>query len=283
MLKNVGLLSDNSLLNIHHHNDYPDLKQSTGLNLNDVLEYCHLQSINLIDLNRRKTLSWLAQNELNFETYGFSISEINKYFKVALLDIKSNYRNRYDSGLLFTGAYEDVISNVDILIDNLQYSLYYSILENSPFVSGLFSNLHESSRSHNIGKLIDDFYYLARTKLTDEIMYLPNPQNLTQVFKLRERKELHRFRKILGLWLDELLKGDEFAEKKIRLDLKRANRELRRLEYWKEYSNSPINFTVNSIGGHIPILSNILTAIYTISGLYERWVSKNYNWTMVLK
>lgn len=70
-------------------------------------------------------------------------------------------------------------------------------------------------------------------------------------------------------------------EKTIRKDVQKANRSLKHVERWRQYQSSPINFWLTSIGGHIPILSNVLTAIYTLGTLATDSIEHHNSWVLL--
>lgn len=130
-------------------------------------------------------------------------------------------------------------------------------------------------------RLLDDLYYLVKTRLTDEVLVLPEPRSLKDVTRLRTTTEMKRFREVLSSWCEALQHGDETAEVRIRRDLRKANRALRVVRGWREYERSPINFWMNAIGGHIPILSNVLTVINTVGTLYSNLAETRCRWLML--
>ena len=67
------------------------------------------------------------------------------------------------------------------------------------------------------------------------------------------------------------------TEKIIKKDLKKANMEFKRLGKYREYKESKFHFWLNSIGGHIPIFSNILTVVEMGTGFYEKNANKKRN------
>jgi hypothetical protein len=132
-------------------------------------------------------------------------------------------------------------------------------------------------------KIIDDLYYVARTKLTDEICILPEPKSLNDVAQMREQKEMIRFREVLSEWYTTLQEGVDSFEIKARRDLRKANKELTRLSKWRSYDSSPIAFWINTIGGHIPILSNVLSAIYTVGRCFESYSQRRHGWILLVQ
>lgn len=160
--------------------------------------------------------------------------------------------------------------------------IYFSIEEKSSFASTLLVN-QSPLPDYNPIKVIDNLDYVVKTNLNSEISYLPNPNSLKDVFKIRERKELIRFREVLQFWLAAVQDGDSNLEIYMRKDLEKANKELRKLEKWKEYKYSTLNFWINSIGGHIPVLSNILTVVTTLGGFYEYKADKRHKWVTLIQ
>ena len=75
--------------------------------------------------------------------------------------------------------------------------------------------------------------------------------------------------------------GNDKAIKKIEKDIVKANKELKYLGKWREYKDTQLYFIINSVGGHIPVLSNVLTLIYTFEALLSKEVERRNNWTML--
>jgi len=174
----------------------------------------------------------------------------------------------------------------------MNYSFYLTVLlmvfksiqTDCVFTSAMKFHSSDIVNSKNIKTYIaEDVDVIAKTLLKNEIAILPYPKNLNEVMKMREKKEIITFREVMSNWIETLHKGEQYLEPKLRKDIAKANKELKKLENWREYQFSPINFWINSIGGHIPILSNILTGIYTLTGVYEHISNKKYNWVMLLK
>ena len=162
---------------------------------------------------------------------------------------------------------------------NLERCIYYSCTNGALFSTALGEP--SMPRPIETQKPIEDLYYLVRTRLIDEILILPEPTSLHDAIAMRSSKDMKRFREVLSCWCESLRQGDHITELKIRRDIHKANRELRYLKRWRGYEQSPINFWLNSIGGHLPVLSNILTIIYTMGGLYSKWAEKRHSWVML--
>jgi hypothetical protein len=162
-------------------------------------------------------------------------------------------------------------------LKTLTHAIYYSIKDNHSYLTIFQEEQHKKSSDIN-----SNSEYIVRTKLEENSLIFPYPESLTDVLKIRERKELIRFRKVLSEWLIALQSGDEYVERKMRIDILKANKELKNLDKWKEYKSSPINFWMNTIGGHIPIFSNVLTIIGTLGHLYEKRTENRFNWLQLV-
>lgn len=284
-LVSEGLIKEQSNLNRDPHESHnPEIKND--IKAQAILEYSERQAIELLDIQRNNLYKWVSNFESNDFVWGEDPKLINKFIDRTMSELLSG-NELHDLNLesKHFQTFDQIDSSVYGLKNSIRNTLFHSITQEVPIA---FSELGKSieSKQENINqdlKLFDNLYYLAKTNLKDEIIYLPAPKNLAQALKIRNKKEMKRFREVLSIWLNVLKEGNDSAEKKIRKDLHKANKELKKLERWKEYSKSPINFWINSVGGHIPILSNILTAIYTLGGFYENWVEEKYTWMSIIK
>lgn len=170
-------------------------------------------------------------------------------------------------------------------IETARYGLeelfFISMRERVPFVTDFEPSWSLTGRED--ARLVEEATYIVRTRLQDELLYVPNPQSLTDVIKMRGHPSMRRLRSVLGEWVQHLLEGEHKLERKARMDVRKANRELKALHRWRQYKASPLNFWLNSIGGHIPILSNIVTVVSMVSGLLEPHVERKNSWVMVGK
>jgi len=162
---------------------------------------------------------------------------------------------------------------------NLEQLLFMSMTENRIIASDLSCSAALCPDCNP--DIHDDIFYLTRTLLTDEIVYLPNPHTLKDVLRMRGHPSIVRLREVIGEWCTYIGEGEHRLLEKARKDIKTANRGLKRLEKWREYKSSPLNFWFNAIGGQIPFLSNVLSVVSTLGGLYESNAHKKHNWTMI--
>jgi hypothetical protein len=179
-------------------------------------------------------------------------------------------------------SYANFINYIELVYQSIKDGLYFSCIDGHASFIPSVSNLM-GPEPPPIPKLIDDLYYLARTRLSDEILVLPQPRSIDEAVEMKNTKEMKQFRLILSHWLDALQVGDESAEKKIRHDIGKANKDLERLKRIKRFQESPLNFWLNAIGGHIPIFSDVLNVFNTATGLYDMWVKHSNSWVLVVQ
>lgn len=170
-------------------------------------------------------------------------------------------------------------------IETTRYALeelfFISMRDRVPFVTDFEPSWSLSGTED--AKLVESATYIVRTRLQDELLYVPNPRSLSDVIKMRNHTSMRRLRSVMSEWVLHLQEGEHVLEKKARADVRKANKELKALHRWRQYKTSPLNFWLNSIGGHIPILSNIVTAVFMVSGLLEPYVERKNSWVMIGK
>jgi len=171
----------------------------------------------------------------------------------------------------------DFVTDIEGYFACFEECIYHSISERCTFASPL-------PKFQGQGKpmaIVDDVYYIAKTKLIDEVTILPNPSSLADVARMRNAKEMVRFREVLSNWCQTIQEGNERLERRMRADIRKANRELTKLEKWRKFELSPLNFWINSVGGHIPIFSNLLTVVNTCASIYSSGVESKHAWVML--
>lgn len=241
-------------------------------------DFAYISAQNIIKANSIPLARYIINN-WKILPYGFQsrneIGTINRTAKLIRQWANGEYPEMSNDQF-----YLDVNIQFQIFFPKLWDIIFLSQKNNSSFKSSFNSNINKISNSINI---TDSQLYMVKTKLEKEVLILPKPRNIREAVDLRESNEMSRFRELLSSWLCHLKKGEDKLEKKIRKDIALANRELKISKHWIEYKQSPVNFWINSIGGHIPILSNILTVIGTIGGLHEKRVEKKLSWTRIVE
>ena len=173
---------------------------------------------------------------------------------------------------------EPYLAALYVYLSHVWMSLSASMFFASQDSSAMSNSLGSIDAEVESGSTIQDTYYFVKTKIPEAINVLPAPESLKDVAQLRQRPELERFREVFEEWMIAVRAGDSQGVKNITRDLAIANRCLKTLNRWREYEESPFHFWIVSIGGHIPILSNILTGVFTLSRLIGDSVTSKYGW-----
>ncbi len=178
-------------------------------------------------------------------------------------------------------GYSDFINYLLILLSNVEKAIYFSSKEKMCYINNYISE-RPSSRVLS-DKIIEDIYYTVKINFSEEIVVLPDPNNLDDVLRMRENKDLKRFRKVMTGWMDAANEGNETMMKKIQKDIGKANKELKSLKKIAVFKESPLCFWINSIGGHIPYISNVITLLNTFEGIYNYTIHKKDDWLLLGK
>ena len=275
-LRNENLIDEKSnlLTNEMHEFLTPEFQKNNI----DEFNYISRLSLDYLRRYRNKVLTF----PLNSEKNRFSKADVEKYGNIKINRILNGSELELrDYGIDDTVWYDQITSYIDVMLESFKIGMFFSISKGYYFTDCLISLDKRKVTFQN--KVLNDINYIVRTNLTDEILFLPNPKTLKEALKMRESKEIKRFREVLGIWIDTIKSGNAKVEIKIRKDIAKANQELKTLESWRQYKESPINFWINSIGGHLPILGNVLTVVSMLGGIYEKWADKKYSWILALK
>ncbi|MEO0684764.1 MAG: hypothetical protein AAFY76_06860, partial [Cyanobacteria bacterium J06649_11] len=169
---------------------------------------------------------------------------------------------------------------LDLVIDELIESLFFSSKDDIVSVNsfGDFTNSIDDVNSFN-----EELNYIINIDLIREANIFPCPEDFDDVLRFRESKDIIRFREVTSNWISSLKEGNEKIIFKVQKDLIKANKQLKNLSKWKEYKNSQISFWVNSVGGHIPLLSNFLTLVYTADHFISKKIEDKNNWILINK
>jgi hypothetical protein len=115
-------------------------------------------------------------------------------------------------------------------------------------------------------------------------MHMPKIQTIEQVLRLREDKRINKFREKILEWATLLSIGDVDSEKKIRTELKEANKELSKIETAQKLSTistilsvpaffADLFITGGAIGGSL--MASSIGVLY-----YQHSKKKKYEWLL---
>lgn len=287
--KDEGILAEDAVLHTYH-NSLPKkiIWEEPNVIGDNVATFAHNAARkvfeeyrgNVIDLYLHYRLKGNFRTDVHAHRVYAGLSEPSTHYS-SFESMFNRYLNNYH--LAWTDAI-DGDDFADFFVDiysSVVGGIYLSCKKNGSLAT-VVSNGVKINRNFDID-IIDDLYYMARTKFTDEILILPDPIDIPEAVKMRKAKCMKRFRSIMAEWYDAILEGENIAEEKIRTDIGKANRELKKLVRWRSFNKSPINFWINAIGGQIPILSNILSLVSSAGKGYDWLIEKRHNWALVIQ
>lgn len=131
----------------------------------------------------------------------------------------------------------------------------------------------ESSRT-NETVLRDDTFALFQVAVGDELGFAPRADTLQDVLRLREQKDVHRFRELIGQMNSAIKRSDESLLKEMRTEILNAKQKLKRIEF----VNSRPYVWATTLLGFVPILGQVLGATNLITYEVAELTKKRNNW-----
>ncbi|MCK4391432.1 hypothetical protein KAX17_00825 [Candidatus Bipolaricaulota bacterium] len=184
---------------------------------------------------------------------------------------------------------EDTMSGwqFDMMLMASELSSMISLYDRSaeiriPFVSTRIEVPEESARreieaGHKELEAIHEAYTLCLVPFKEEVKYAPIVRSIDELLRLREKKEIRRFREVLDNWKEAILNKEKNVQERIRSDIAKANAELknlgkwRKVERWFYYAALPAAF-VPQVSGAVTIASFVIrTHIERTERLHD-WV-----------
>jgi hypothetical protein len=245
---------------------------------------CHVETFHLLEKQKNKIVDFhFRKSEPDFYDRGSSVVSKNDLTEAfdeiirCILDTDETITVYHKKPHLHY-----FLNEVYFVWASIRKGIYLSDLTNNTTLTTYFDSYTAKSHQSKI-EVVEDIYYTVKTNLKNEIIMLPNPRTIEEAIEFREKKEMHQFREVFSEWIDCVRSGEVSVEYKIRKDLKNANNALKNLKRWKEFKESPINFWLNSIGGHIPLFSNILTVVNSAGYAYEKQAKSKTRWLAMVQ
>jgi hypothetical protein len=119
-------------------------------------------------------------------------------------------------------------------------------------------------------------YKLCLVPLQEEVKYAPVVESVTDLLRLREKKEVIRFREVLNVWKEALLSGETNLANRIRADILKANKEITRLEKWRQVDRWLYYLALPT--AFVPYLSNAITIASVGTRRHIERVEKIHGW-----
>lgn len=104
---------------------------------------------------------------------------------------------------------------------------------------------------------LHEAYTLCIVPFREEVRFAPVVTSIDDLLRLREKKEIARFREVLGEWQQAILNREENVQAKIRTDIARANEEMRKLGKWQRVERWLYFIAVPT--AFVPELSGVVT------------------------
>lgn len=166
---------------------------------------------------------------------------------------------------------------VDMLDMEFELSSIISLMKMSedfkaPFVSKRIPCTSEGTEVDNMHKA----FKVCLVQMKDEIQYIPKIESIDDLLRLREKKEIKRFREVLIEWKSLMNNGDIELAEKIRSDIVKANKEISKLDKWEKIDNWFYYLAVPTM--FIPIVSNLVTVGSTYSRYHIEGKQKKHGW-----
>ena len=161
--------------------------------------------------------------------------------------------------------------------NNIAYALKSCEESDSVYLGGFLNSDGEKSLT-NPGK---DIYGFVKTRLPDEVCYLPMPQTLDDVWRMRKKTCIKDFRKIMEEWNYYINQNELKAADKIKKDIIKVNSGFEKLERVKKFVYSPYIRTGIFALGFVPLISYFINIISYVIPMYIEEKEMEFSWTHI--
>lgn len=209
--------------------------------------------------------------------YHFQVDDLYKHYDACVEAVLADGWYEKEPALY---AFE---SDIAYMYDSLLKGIYISSMEGCAFAGPTAAEPKHLPKRE--AQRVDEVYSLVETRLTDEILYLPDPRSIEEAVELRNNEHMASFRRVLADWLEIIKAGDVAAEQKIRNDMRRANRALRILGRVREFKRSPLNWLLLGLGlAELPwATSAAIGGLGILMEAMEQGVEAQYGWTKLCR
>lgn len=193
------------------------------------------------------------------------------------LDVLYAPANENTAMFIHNALYTDHISSLLGIRNNLAYALQSSEKNRSVYMGSFLNEGHGS-------KLYDpaeNVYAFVKTKLPDEVKYLPMPQTFEDVLKMRKDPSIKAFRNVMKEFDYYINNDDITAAEKIKKDIIKANHYFESLDKVKSFSSSQIVRTACFGLSWIPIISNVVSIVSFVGPIVLDSLEAKYSWTHI--
>lgn len=113
-------------------------------------------------------------------------------------------------------------------INDISFMMKLSTKNKTPFVSNQINLSQEWNKKTSEVKDMIDVYERCIVLMKEELPYVPQVNTFDDVLKMREKKELIRFKEVLNNWISLMSNNEVDLASKMQSDIIKANRDLKR-------------------------------------------------------
>lgn len=125
-----------------------------------------------------------------------------------------------------------------------------------------------------------DVGHMVAINFRDELRVVPTPRSIPEAIEMAHTKEMIRLREKISEWSEAATSSSQL-EARVRKDIEKASKEIKNLNSYKEFKESPLVFGIRLLLGQVPIISNLLSVIEAAEWATERWLKQKNIWVSV--
>ena len=174
----------------------------------------------------------------------------------------------------FKGFFDCLVLTVNT-IKEFWYAFVFCLGTDVPLYSRAF-NYIPTGDDKNIDDLAETMV-LCKIAMREEMNVTPIVETIEDFLRLRNDRRVCRFRGLVWQWKDIVASENEGALRRIKRDIRRANRELKTLKKWQTASLGWI-FWFEVVAGLIPFLNYLLAVEQVARHGYMSKLEKQSSW-----
>ncbi len=162
-------------------------------------------------------------------------------------------------------------------IESILSLMDFSIEKNLPFATSRI-RLYRGKKEL---ETLQETYTLCALLFKEEVKYAPVVDSIDDLLRLREKPEINRFREVMNMWKMAMLKGEIDIAERMRVDISKANKEIRKLDKWKNVDKWLYYFTLPTV--LVPYVSNLITIGSIITRTYIERKQRTHGWIAITR
>ncbi|MPY73635.1 MAG: hypothetical protein GEU87_05190 [Alphaproteobacteria bacterium] len=174
--------------------------------------------------------------------------------------------------------FEALVDKLDDYYVRLVASLFLANCENNTVGTRRWYRKRHGAKSLPNPDNAVETCQLLRVQFRDELTVVPDPRNLYEAIEYSSCPEIVRLGQLLDEWLQSARADNLSMECRIRRDITKASQDLKRLQRYREFKESPFVFGLRTVLGQVPIISNVVSVVEVGGWLWERHTQKRTCW-----